>query len=131
MLFKVNNCKYFAPLSSPKPKHKTLKNTLDLVKINEGHYGVINFNNMIPVQKDNYIEFDLNKNTNDKNEKARLELLKNQLRWLTKNKKLIVKKSKLLYKLYKNNFLPKNVKDRCCNFILLEEKSKEYNKTNS
>ena len=86
---------------------------------------------MIPVQKDNYIEFDLNKNTNDKNEKARLELLKNQLRWLTKNKKLIVKKSKLLYKLYKNNFLPKNVKDRCCNFILLEEKSKEYNKTNS
>ena len=131
VLFKIDGCEYFAPLSSPKPKHKTLKNTLDLVKINEGHYGIINFNNMIPVQKDNYIEFDLNKNTNDKNEKARLELLKNQLRWLTKNKKLIVKKSKLLYKLYKNNFLPKNVKDRCCNFILLEEKSKEYNKINS
>lgn len=26
VLFKVNNCKYFAPLSSPKPKHLKIKN---------------------------------------------------------------------------------------------------------
>ena len=34
-------------------------------------------------------------------------------------------KSKLLYNLYKNDKLPTNVKNRCCNFILLEEKCKE------
>ena len=126
VLFMVGNCEYFAPLSSPKSKHKTLKNTIDLLKINNGIYGVINFNNMIPVIKNSYIEFDLNKKTDNKDEKQRIMLLRNQLRWLTANKKEVIKKSKLLYNLYKNNKLPKNVKDRCCNFILLEEKSKMY-----
>lgn len=61
VLFKVNNMEYFAPLSSPKPKYKTIKNTLDLMKIDNGNYGVVNFNNMIPVNSKNYREFDLNK----------------------------------------------------------------------
>ena len=125
VLFVVFDCEYFAPLSSPKPKHKLLKNTLDLLKINDGEYGVINFNNMIPVNKNNYIEFDLNKKTDDKNEMFRLNLLRNQLRWLTANRKEVMTKSKLLYNLYKNKKLPKNVEDRCCNFPLLEERCKE------
>ncbi|MBO5095884.1 MAG: type III toxin-antitoxin system ToxN/AbiQ family toxin, partial [Bacilli bacterium] len=37
-------------------------------------------------------------------------------------------KSKLLYDLYKTDKLPKNVRERCCNFPLLEEKCNEYNK---
>ena len=128
ILFIVENCEYFAPLSSPKKKHKKLKNTLDLVKINNGVYGVVNFNNMIPVTNKNYIEFNLSKKTNIKNEKMRIELLNNQLRWLNSNKKRIYTKSRLLYNLYKENKLPKNVKDRCCNFPLLEEKCNIYNK---
>ena len=126
VLFMVGKCEYFAPLSSPKPKHMSLKNTLDLVKIDNGVYGVVNFNNMIPVTSKNYIEFDLNKRTTDKKEMLRIELLRNQLRWLTLNRKEINKKSKLLYSLYKNNKLPKNVKDRCCNFPLLEEKCRNF-----
>ena len=82
---------------------------------------------MIPVKNNTYEEFDLNKKSNNKKEMFRIELMNNQLRWLTSNKKEIYTKSKLLYNLYKNNKLPKNVKDRCCNFILLEEKCKEYN----
>ena len=128
VLFMVGKCEYFAPLSSPKPKHKTLKNTLDLIKIADGEYGVINFNNMIPVTSNNYKEFDLNKSSEDKNEMRRIRLLRNQLRWLTSNKKIINSKSKLLYDLYKTNKLPKNVRERCCNFPLLEDKCKEYNK---
>ena len=127
VLFTINNCEYFAPLSSPKPKHKNLKNTIDILKINQGEYGVINFNNMIPINESNYIEFDLNKIPKDKKEMLRINLLKNQLRWLTSNKKEVINKSKLLYDLYTKNKLPQNVKDRCCNFILLEEKCKEYN----
>lgn len=128
VLFMIDKCEYFAPLSSPKPKHSKLKNTLDLIKIENGNYGVVNFNNMIPVMDKNYVIFDLNKKTENRAENFRLELLRNQLRWLTANKKDVNTKSKLLYNLYKSNKLPKNVKDRCCNFPLLEEKCREYNK---
>ena len=83
---------------------------------------------MIPVMDKNYVIFDLNKKTENRAENFRLELLRNQLRWLTANKKDVNTKSKLLYNLYKSNKLPKNVKDRCCNFPLLEEKYREYNK---
>ena len=76
ILFTIDNCQYFAPLSSPKPKHKSLTNTIDLLKINDGEYGVVNFNNMIPVTSNNYTEFNLNKKTNDKMEMARINLLK-------------------------------------------------------
>ena len=62
ILFEVDGIEYFAPLSSPKEKHKKLKNTIDLVKIDNGRYGVINFNNMIPVTNKNYIEFDFRLN---------------------------------------------------------------------
>lgn len=51
VLFKVNNCSYFAPLSSPKPKHIKLKNKLDFLKIDDDKLGAINFNNMLPVGK--------------------------------------------------------------------------------
>ena len=56
-------CEYFAPLSSPKPKHKNMKNTLDFFKIKNGELGAVNFNNMIPVNKNNYSLVDLNKET--------------------------------------------------------------------
>lgn len=39
-----------------------------------------------------------------------------------------MKKSSNLYKKYVNNLLPINVRNRCCNFILLEEKCRDYNK---
>ena len=100
VLFIIDKYEYFAPLSSPKAKHKLLKNTLDLIKIKNGEYGVINFNNMIPVTSNNYIEFDLNKKVNDKREQSRINLMINQLRWLTTNKKDIYTKSRLLYNLY-------------------------------
>lgn len=61
ILFTIGKIEYFAPLSSPKIKHKKLKNTIDLIKINDGRYGVVNFNNMIPVMPNNYEIFDLNK----------------------------------------------------------------------
>ena len=128
ILFNIGNCEYFAPLSSPKPKHSRLANTLDLIKIDNGKLGVINFNNMIPVNKSNYNIIDLNEKTNDKNKSARILLLKNQLRWLNKNRVDIYEKSSNLYKKYVNNLLPINVRNRCCNFILLEEKCREYNK---
>lgn len=42
--------KYFAPLSSYKPKHEKMKNGLDFIKV--GNYAVININNMFRFQRD-------------------------------------------------------------------------------
>ena len=64
-----------------------------MIRIKEGVYGVINFNNMIPVTKNNYSIIDLSKDNKDNISIYRLELLKNQLRWLTRNREEIYKKS--------------------------------------
>ena len=127
ILFIVNDVEYFAPLSSPKEKYKTLKNTLDLLKIDNGNLGVINFNNMIPVKNDNYTDYDLSLQNKNKSELQRNILLRKQLRWITKQHKSVMDKSNILYKLYKENKLHKNIKNRCFNFPLLEKKCREYN----
>ena len=33
ILFTINDCEYFAPLSSPKEKHKHMKNNIDIIKL--------------------------------------------------------------------------------------------------
>ena len=131
VLFVVEGCKYFAPLSSPKVKHMHMKNNLDIVKIDGGRYGVVNFNNMIPVTSNNYELFDLNSTPKDTYELKWQNLLKSQLLWLNKNMKNVKGKAINLYEKYKNGKLDERIKSRCCNFILLEEKCKEYNKCKS
>lgn len=128
ILFKIDTCEYFAPLSSPKQKHKTMKNTIDFFKIKNGELGAVNFNNMIPVTKNNYTLVDLNKETLTISELKYQRLLKEQLNWLNHNYNNLKNKSFKLYELYNSERLPKNVMNRCCNFKLLEEKCVEYNK---
>ena len=131
VLFKVNKCMYFAPLSSPKPKHLKLKTKLDLLKIDNGKLGVINFNNMLPVTNNNIIEIELNTKGKNKKERMYLSLLKKQLFWLNRNNKRLFGRAKTLYTKYLNNTLTKNIRDRCCNFNLLEKKCEMYNKNKS
>ena len=128
ILFNVKKCEYFAPLSSPKLKHISMKNNIDLIKIDNGKLGVINFNNMIPVNKTNYELFNLNKKTNNTSELKRQKLLTSQLRWLNSNITFVKNKAIKLYDFYVNNKLPERISSRCCDFKLLEQKCKEYNK---
>ncbi len=128
ILFRVHDIDYFAPLSSPKTKHRRMNDTIDFMKIDHGELGAINFNNMIPVTPANYQEIPLNEVPDDMGEYFRYALLKNQLRWLNKHKDEIYKKSRLLYEQYKKDKLPFHVKTRCCNYLVLEEKCLEYNK---
>lgn len=86
-LQEADNCKYFAPLSSSKSKHKTMKTTLDFLKIENGDLGAINFNNMLPVTDKNIIKLDLNKECLTKTEKKYNKMLKEQMFWL--NRKMI------------------------------------------
>ncbi|NLC87796.1 MAG: type III toxin-antitoxin system ToxN/AbiQ family toxin [Clostridiaceae bacterium] len=127
VLFAVDGCEYFAPLSSPKEKHLGMKNNIDFVKIDGGKLGVVNFNNMIPVTPNNYELFDLNTIPTTQREINHQNLLKSQLMWLNKNIKAVKDRAINLYEKYKDNKLPERIRSRCCNFILLEEVSKNYN----
>ncbi len=128
VLFKINDCEYFAPLTSPKVKHLKMKNTIDFMKICNGTLGAINFNNMIPVWKNDYKIIDINKDLS--NDKKYQKLLCEQLSWLNSNNIQVRNKSYKLYNAYKNNKLSNNIKSRCCNYLILEAKGKAYNKRN-
>ena len=128
VLFEINDCSYFAPLSSPKPKHLKLKSKLDFLKIDNGKLGAINFNNMIPVTDKNIIKIDLEKECITKTEEKYIKLLKEQIYWLNRHSDKLYGRSNKLYNKFINNKLDENILKRCCNFLLLEEKCKEYNK---
>ena len=128
ILFIINDCEYFAPLSSPKDKHKHMKNNIDVIKLKNGELGVVNLNNMIPVNKDNYKLIELDEKTDNTTIIKWHNLLKKQLQWLNRNSTNIRSKANKLYKMYINNSIPERIKIRTCNFILLEEKCKEHKK---
>lgn len=128
VLLEVNNCMYFAPLSSPKPKHLKLKAKLDFLKIDNGKLGAINFNNMLPVTEKNIIKLDLDKTITTKDEEKYTKLLKEQILWLNRNKEKIYGRAQKLYYKYIDGTLNYHIAKRCCNFKLLEEKCLEYNK---
>jgi len=103
-----------------------MKNTVDFFKIKDGELGAVNFNNMIPVNINNYTLVDLNKETITLEELKYQKLLREQLVWLNANYKQVKNKSFKLYELYNSGRLPDNIKNRCCNFKLLEQKCLEY-----
>ena len=120
---------YFAPLSSPKKKHVTMKNNIDFIKIDSGNLGAINLNNMIPLVNDTYFKIDIN-SIKDKNYQI---LLSKQIRWIRSNKLNIMSKAYLLYKKMTQDdssltSFELKVKSRCCNFSLLEDVANKYMK---
>ena len=128
VLFKVNNCMYFAPLSSPKSKHLKLRSNLDFLKLDNGRLGAINFNNMLPVTENNIIRLDLNKDSLTISEEKYTKLLRKQLYWLSRNSEKLYNRSKKLYDKYMAGTLDNSIAKRCCNFKLLEEKCEKFNK---
>lgn len=127
IVLEVNSVKYYAPFSSPKPKHKKMKNGKDFRKINNGLYGAINFNNMIPVLDSALIEIDI---ANIADVKYR-RLLQNQYNSIKADEKGILKTAENLRKLIfdaETNLSAhdKVIKQRCCDLVLLEEKYIEW-----
>jgi len=127
VLFKINEIEYFAPLSSPKPKHTNMRKAIDFLKIDDGKLGIVNFNNMIPVYEKNYELFDLSFVNKDKISSKYIRLLRKQLFWLNRHSDILIAKSRTLYYSYINKTINRGIRCRCCNFKLLEEKCLEYN----
>jgi protein AbiQ len=127
IVLEIDNIKYYAPFTSPKPKHQKMKNSKDFRKINHGIYGAINFNNMIPVLEDALIEIDINhlQDVQYKN------LLLNQLSYVNSDRIQIEKTAKNLRNLIctETSSLSKydvQVKERCCNLKVLEKEYKNF-----
>ncbi len=124
ILLKVNNLNYLAPLTSPKVKHLKMKDNLDFIRIDKGSLGAINLNNMFPVHMRSITE----KNLSLEEDLTYKSLLENQLTWCNL-KKIKIQNSAL--KLYENlNKYGENSRyyNRCCNFKLLEEKCRAWEK---
>lgn len=122
VLFQIGTFNYYAPLSSPKPKHLNISDKApDIFKIGNGKLGVINLNNMIPVPEGEIIRIDI-ENIDDEKYK---NLLRDQARFINSHREKIKKKAMVLYSIVNSNSNP-NLNKRCCNYKLLEIKCKEY-----
>lgn len=116
----INNLNYFVPLEHPREEHRKMKNNQFIYKIHDGKYGILGFNNMIPISDNELIRFDINL----ENRKYK-QILISQYRFCNKHKKEILKKANSTYLNRingKNKFLVKV----CCNYKLLEQKCLEY-----
>ncbi len=96
-VLEINRLSYFAPLSSFKPKHKKMKESVDLIKIKD--YAVININNMIPVPKEQLIELNIN---TEKDPHYKF-LLQAESREINKQKNRIRKNAEIVYNHKKRN----------------------------
>ena len=121
IVFNINGTNFFAPLSSPKDKHLKMKNNLDIFKINNGKWGIINFNNMIPVPSEELKEIDFSIQKPDYK-----SLLTNQQRFFSNNKTVIQDKGLKLYTLYTKGQLNTQIISRCCDFPLLEKEAQRW-----
>lgn len=129
VILQINNCDYFAPLTSPKKKFRNMKNDKDFLKIQGGKYGAINLNNMIPVHSSALVEYDIMAEQDSHYQ----DVLRNQSRFIRKNTSLIMDTANELYEIITgtdkaNENEQKRLIGRCCDFKKLEEASKKYTK---
>ena len=108
--------KYCVPLSSPKPKHNSMKNDLDFTKIMDGDklIGVLNFNNMIPVDESCVIPLNLRiTEKDDVTTRKYKKMAAKQLDWCQHNQEAIVKKANKLYAMVQSEKASGFMKRRC------------------
>ena len=132
VVFQIGAIEYYAPFTSPKPKHQRMKNGKDFRKINQGKYGAINFNNMIPVPRSALIL----KNINAEPDQQYRRLLQNQFIAIKADWSAIQKTAENLRNLVftpddKLGDYDKQIKARCCNLVLLESEYSNYGKNPS
>ncbi|KAF0194462.1 MAG: Uncharacterized protein FD169_1783 [Bacillota bacterium] len=121
VVLEIGDMSYFVPLESPRENHKMTKESDYVLKIEGGRYGLIGLNNMIPIEKEQLITFDIN---NDKN----CYILKAQFIFLSRNCKSICSTALKLYK-RRTERPTKFDREVCCDFIKLEQGLRDYKMT--
>lgn len=122
VVFAFAGYQYFVPMESPKPNHVNIKPGKHILKLDGGKYGMLGFNNMIPVHKDALIEYDIN-SEKDLKYKA---LLQRQATICNRMKADILNHAQMTYFAVikeENKFLM----SISCDFKTLEQACKKYN----
>ena len=132
ILIMMNGRQYCAPLSSPKSKHSKMKNGIDFLKIIDKKsklIGVVNFNNMIPVDERvvELVELKI-KMTDNASMQYYKGLLNDQLDWCNDNIERIQNKAQKLYEIVNNprHSTSSQLLKRCCKFKILERELDKY-----
>lgn len=123
VVFDFGGFKYFVPMESPKPNHAKIKAGKHILKLKNGEYGLLGFNNMIPVHKDALIDFDINTEEDEKYKR----LLQRQIALCNRLKADILNHAQMTYFDVvdgKNKFLV----GISCDFKALERACKTYKK---
>lgn len=126
---------YYVPISSAKPKHHKMSNSLDFQKLKDSKtgylYAILNLNNMIPVPDCCLTQLkytnvsDYRSFSSDKERTNYIYLLQKEKRILDEIQDVIQGKAQKLYVKCLQN--PNStLAKRCCNFKLLEEKAVTY-----
>lgn len=117
------NKKYCVPLSSPKPKHFSMKNDIDFMKIydNDKLIGVLNFNNMIPIHEQFIRPLNIKPSNSDNASNIHYKkMATKQLTYCQKNQDAIIHKANKLYEMITTGKANSFLKRRCCDFSKLE-----------
>lgn len=123
IVLSINNCDYFAPLSSFKEKHKHIHEGLDFIKIK--NYAVINLNNMFPAPLHSCSAVNISQ---EKDWQYR-NLLLAEYRFIHSIQQKIYKNALTLYNLKIKDGTTSKLTQRCNDFLLLEEKMKFFKHT--
>ena len=135
IVLEISGVNYYMPVSSPKEKHKRMKNSRDFQKLNDKDTGelvaVLNINNMIPIPLQyitqlSYDEVGIYRNFDSELTKTQyIDLLRKELDIINSLAKTIKNNAIYLYNHYKQ-FPNDKLSSRCCNFLLLETMTQEY-----
>lgn len=120
IVLQIDEMSYFAPLSSFKPKHKKMKESVDLIKIR--NIAVININNMVPVPNGEYHLVDIR---GIKDQQYRY-LLQAENREINRLRDRIIKNARIVYNHKIRNGISTALARRTNDFKQLEKKCKEY-----
>jgi len=116
--------KYCIPLDHPKDKHYIMKNDVDFTRIFDGDklIGVMNFNNMIPVDETLIRLLNVKPEKTDTGaEKAYKLLCAKELDWVQKNQDAVIRKANKLYRMITTDEANNSLRRRCLDFKKLEE----------
>lgn len=120
IVLEINKLNYFVPLEHPRKEHRQIKNNIYIYKIHKGNYGILGFNNMIPVPDKALTQININQQR-----AAYRQILISQYRFCNKHSDIILRKALNTYIQYENGN-NKFLQSVCCNFKKLEEKLQEY-----
>ena len=128
VLLEVGQNKYYAPLTSPKPKFNSMSNRLGFVKIDNGRYGAIEIINMFPVIDSKHVQqIDFAQSKTDSNETVKWKrLVKKQALWCNQHQTAITRNAERLYILKAQKKLNPDIDALCCDFLKLERAAERY-----